>query len=250
MRPSRGSARSLGILSLRQLGSCGRALAALEFALIAPVLLLTTFAAFDIVQGLIALNRLTNVATAVSELGTEMAATPTYTNTLSRAQANAATSAIYALMPELSGASPPVFGVVLSSIAMTKNVAACRSNCTYSPHVAWSAALQGTNGTVRPCDVTLGVPVLVFVPDTQDPSPGTLPVSVQGVQPVLVADVSYMFQPLFSSFSFPPLVSGFSMPTLTMTRSVYFALRNTDPAQWLQYSDIPVPEFRCPGYHP
>jgi Flp pilus assembly protein TadG len=223
----------------RRFASCRRALAALEFALIAPVLVLMAFGSYDIVQGFIAYTRVNYAAQAVAQIATSLAVAGTNLNQLNDTQALAATSAVYALLPALSGPHPPAFSVVLSSIAMTPTVSGCTSNCTYTAHVAWSSVFQGS-GTPRPCDTTQGVSVITAVSDSVSPLPTTLPVDAYSSSPLLVADVTYTFQPLF-------LIAIQS--SITMTSTAYFSLRTGGPSNWVQFTDT-TPAIQCPGYPP
>jgi Flp pilus assembly protein TadG len=223
----------------RRFPSCRRALAAIEFALIAPVLVLMAFGSYDIVQGFITYTRVNYAAQAIGQIATSMAVAGTNLNQLNDTQALAATSAVYALLPALNSANPPAFSVVLSSIAMTPTVSGCTSNCTYTAHVAWSSVFQGS-GTARPCDTTQGVSVITSVPDTASPSPTTLPVDAYSSSPLLVADVTYTFQPVF-------LIA--IQTSITMTSSAYFSPRTGGPANWVQFTDT-TPAIQCPGYPP
>jgi Flp pilus assembly protein TadG len=211
-----------------------------EFALIAPILLTLAAGLYDLTTAYIAWQRVSLGAQAIGEIATSVAATAANTNSLSASQASQASSAVYAYIPDISGAAPSAFGVVLTSVVMTPTVQGCMTDCTYTAHVAWSGVFQGS-AAVRPCDARLNESVLTSVGDEVDPSPNTLPEHVYSAAPLLVVDLSYTFTPLFFRFITGPIV---------MTRTAYFPTRTGRLGNWIQYSELSGPNIRCAGYPP
>jgi Flp pilus assembly protein TadG len=201
-------------------------LAALEFALIAPILISMIAGLYDVTTAFIAWRRVTAAALAIGEIATgEASSTAVGINVLNQTQALAAASAVYPYLPNLLGGSPPGFGVTLSSIVMTPTPSGCTTACSYTAHVAWSGVFEGT-GTVRPCDTVQGTSVISSVSDTAPPSPATLPQDMFSPAPLLVVDVTYTFQPLFFTF-----ITG----NIAMAQTSYLSPRAGLITAWVQY---------------
>ena len=217
-----------------------RGVAGLEFALLAPVLVTFLTGLFDVTTAYIAWERVDLCAQAIDQIATTEAAGSTTANTLNLSQTSSAASAAYAYLPNILTATPPAFGVTISSIAMTPTVSGCTSSCTYTAHVAWSGNYQGTSGTKRPCDVTQGSSVITQTTDGSTPSATTLPSDVYSAAPLLVVDISYTFTPMFFNY----ITSGF-----TMRQSAYFAPRTGITNGWIQYVySAPDSTTLCTGY--
>jgi Flp pilus assembly protein TadG len=201
-------------------------LAAIEFALVAPVMIAMIAGLYDLTNAFIAWRRVTAAALSIDEIATgEAASAGNGNNILSQTQAAAAASAVYPYLPNLLQPSPPAFGVTLSSIVMTPTVSGCTSSCIYTAHVAWSGVFEGT-GQVRPCDSVKGTSIISSVSDTANPSPTTLPVDMFSAAPLLVVDVTYTFQPFFFRFI---------TANITMAQSSYLSPRTGLTSAWIQY---------------
>lgn len=223
------------MLSARRpgLGADRRAVAAVEFALLAPALVGIALALYDSTNAAITLWQVASGAHAVALIATDLAATPALTNTLTQAQAIAASTAVYATLPALRTAPAGQFAVTLTSVAFTASPAGCAgAACTYAAHVAWSATLQG-NAPARPCGT------LAPVPDGAPPSPTTLPADAFSAAPVLIADVSDQFIPLLTT----PFAAAF-----TMRDSAYLATRIGGDGDWVHYTGANAAQVQCPGY--
>lgn len=218
----------------RWLARSARGVAALEFALLAPMLMMVSAGLYDLTTAFIAWKRVSLTAQAIAEIATIMAATTAGTNQLTLSQATTAASAIYAYLPATQSASAPAFGVVMSSIVMQPTVSGCTTACTYTANVAWSGTFQGS-GTTRQCGT------LSFVADTAAPSPATLPTDAQGSSPLLVVDVNYTFYPLFYKFFTGPI---------PMKQSAYFSPRIGLADSWVQYEPGGASDTTtiCPNY--
>lgn len=207
--------------------SC-KGIAALEFGLFVPIFITTAAGLFDFTNAFLAWKRVNLTAESIAEISTIQAATQENLNILTQADADTSSSAVYAYLPLINSATPPAFGVVLTSVVMTPTVKGCETSCSYNANVAWSGVFQGS-GTKRLCGP------LSFVADTQGTNPATLPTGVAGPEPLIVVDVQYTFTPVFFKFITGPVV---------MKQSAYFPPRvgvpMTSPAypipsNWFQY---------------
>lgn len=198
---------------------------AIEFALIAPVMFTILAGSYDVTQIFIAMRQVTSTAQEVVQIGTEQAVQPDQSNALTVAQAKQAMTAIYAMIPRLrSGADTSQYSVTLSAIVfVTDTGCVVGGACTYVGIVRWSVALPspGQAVTRRPCG-----PVTQVAPD-QQATLTSLPTSgMTTLTSVLVADVSYRYQPLFSGFVTGPI---------TLQRTAFLPPRAGTPSQYVQY---------------
>ena len=202
-----------------------RGVAALEFALMAPLLTVPLMFMYDAANGWMVWHRMTVAARSVAQISTLLAVNADGSNTLSYDQAWRASTAVYAALPEtlVAGAT---YGVVMSEVLFTSpdscNGVACVAN------VGWSTTLLGS-ATRRACNAPLSA-----VPDSSPPSPGVLPQSVFQSAPVLVVDITYSFKPtLLGSF-----VGG-----IPMAWSAYLPVRSGTSDQTISYEDS---KAQCP----
>jgi len=221
---------------------CSRpGLAAIEFALIAPLMITACAGLYDLTTAFLAWQRVNMAALAMAQIATYQAATTTdnniNTNVLNLIEAQTAASAIYAYLPDTMTALTSSFAVVVTSVVVTLQNTSCTAACSYISNVAWSGLFQGGAGTTRAC----GAGALGWVADTAGPSSTTLPTDLQQVQPVLVVDVYYTFQPMFFTF-----ITG----NILMMGSAYFPPRTGLPSDWVQYYSAGSPDLTiaCPGY--
>lgn len=210
-------------------GRSRRGVAALEFALMAPLLTLPLMFMYDAANGWMVWHRLTVAARSVAQISTLLAVNADGSNTLSHDQAWRASTAVYAAMPEtlVAGAT---YGVVMSEVLFTSpescNGVACVAN------VSWSTTLLGS-APRRACGTPLSA-----VPDSFPPSPAVLPQSAFQSAPVLVVDVTYSFKPtLLGSF-----IGG-----IPMAWSAYLPVRSGTSDQTISYDD---PQAQCPPPRP
>ncbi|HTZ69673.1 MAG TPA: TadE family protein [Acetobacteraceae bacterium] len=202
-----------------------RCVAAMEFALVAPIMALMALGVYDLGRAFVVWEQLNDAAEAIAEAGeklsiTVMNGTPdTY---LTQPQMQAAMSTIYAELPGLnwgngSGSLTGSFAVTLSSVVyLQPNQLPCTSinNCQpQTPYVLWSdyftesdsGQLNTTNQQTGPNAYTLwrACGSLLAVPqfpnnDTQLQymATPTLPSNLPLI-PQIVADVRYKFVPAF-----------------------------------------------------
>ncbi len=219
------------LLRLRRAGD-RRAVAALEFALLAPVYVTLVLTLYDVTSAVIDWIQLAGAARAVALIATASAATPANTNVLSSTQAAAASSAIYAVMPSLQSAPSSQFSVTITSVVFTPIPKTCTSACNYKANVAWSVGLQGSA-------VTRGCGRLTSQPDTAPPSLSKLPADAFSAAPMLVVDITYNFTPLFN------VVFGTG---LVLRESAYMGTRVGTNADWVSYTGPNQAQVQCPGY--
>ncbi|MBE7159080.1 MAG: pilus assembly protein, partial [Rhodospirillales bacterium] len=182
---------------IRHLARAQDGLAAVEFGLILPVMVTMLAGLYDTSYAFIAWQRVNLAANAIDQIATTAAANAIATNTLTQAQAIAASTAAHAYLPGILTGAVSDFGVTISSVAMTPTVSGCTSNCTYTAHVAWSGTYAGTAGQQRSCDAQAGQSALTRVPDSSPASATTLPADVYSAAPLLVVDVKYTYRPVF-----------------------------------------------------
>ena len=216
---------------IRSFPSSTKGVAAVEFAMIAPILVLMGLATADITFGQNAGRRVQMAAQEVGAIATSLAVKSDGVNALSGADATTATQAAYVLLQGSSDITPPPFGIALTSVVMTPNQNPCpNGGCTYSPHVAWTGAFGGSLAPllIRACDIPNQGPALGSAPDDAPSSPSTLPADVFTAAPLLVVDITYQYRPQF--------LGGLGVSAATMfqkTYSSYLALRDRSKNQGL-----------------
>ena len=225
------AARGL-LRALKRTHRSRRGVVALEFALVVPVLVAVAVGVFDLANGFIVWRRLTQAAQSVDEIATAMAVQFDGSNNLTRDQATTASTAAFAIMPNLANTPASSFGVTMSTVVFSATHNNCMSNCSYVANTAWSVTLQGTQPT-RACGT------LKAVSDTQPPSLSTLPTDVFGPTSLLVVDMSFRFEPAFIVYFTGPF---------TLMRSAYLPPRAGTLAQWIRFVDPTGTVVPCPGY--
>jgi Flp pilus assembly protein TadG len=195
-----------------------RGVAALEFALIAPVILLLTLASLDAARELLIYGQIHNAANAIAQAAEKLSVTtdPTsgaVTSELTADQMQKALSTIYAEIPGLNlGNGGSVFsgsfGAGLSSVSYTPSCTATTGCGSQTPVLLWSTQLYsgGANllGTVyRSCSTTLTQ--VAHLPNTsvslqELASPVVSGGTAMTLVPQVVADVAYQFTPWFPFF--------------------------------------------------
>lgn len=212
---------------------------AIEFALLAPVMFILLAGSYDITQMLIAMRQVTSTAQQIVEIATEQSVQPDQSSSLTVQQGYQAQSAIYALIPRLGfGTDTSLFSVTLSAVVFVATPAGCTAgtNCSYVANTAWSTALSQGRHVTRPCGV------IAQVLSTQQATIATLPTAgMTALTSIVVADVSYIYQPLFSGFIIGPM---------TLQRTAFLPPRAGKPTQYVQYdtANATTNTAVCPGY--
>ena len=214
----------------RMLGRRGTA--ALEFALIAPLVITMVLGITDITRGVIARRHVSIAAQEIAEITTGMAAQTNLTNVLSTLQIWQASTAVFAVTPALLNATQAnKYFVTVSSVQTTlpsTASASCTAGMTgcYKAQVVWSApfiAVTALPGWVSPRKCGWQT----IVPNNQANALTQLPVGVVGPSPLVVVDVGYVFNPLFFKFITGPI---------TMISSAYLPPRVGTTAQYVTVS--------------
>ena len=185
----------------RSIVQARRGVAALEFALTAPVLIFMLMGMFDLSRGWIAQRQLTTSAFSVGQIATILAVQSDNTNVLHGDDAWRAATAINAAMPStrIQGAD---YSVSLAEVSFTTD-----NTCTTPQYcigkVRWTINVLPGN---RP-DLARGCPIintqagtdgrLGISDDTNPPDRSYLPRDVFTQAPVMIVDVTYNFTPLF-----------------------------------------------------
>jgi Flp pilus assembly protein TadG len=195
--------------------TCRRAVAALEFGLLAPVMAIIVVGVLDIAKVAILWEQVWSAAQSIGESATTLAipSQPGTTNQLTLAQANEAMSLVFAEVPWVAagiaagtytgnGQNPPnTVTVVLSSVDYAPVQAGCTTNCQYESMVKWSKAYTGTATTTgfnytnvtRPCGEAWQPSA--FLANLNYQSNG-----IYVPDPFLVVDVSIKFSPAVFAF--------------------------------------------------
>ncbi len=215
-----------------RIGLDRRGIAALEFALLAPVLIVVAVSLTDVTNIVIVWWQISSAAGAIARIATTYAATNNNTNSLTTTQATTASTAVFGVVPALITAPVSRYGVTLSSVVMTLAVNGCTSNCAYVANTAWSTTLQGS-APARPCGQ------LGSVADTAPAASATLPLDAFTSAPLLVVDVRYNFTPTFTKL----FGAG-----LRFMETAYMSARTGSDANWIRITGPNFAQTQCPGY--
>jgi len=222
------------MLKLRRFLTERRSVAALEFALILPLMLVLTAGVYDITEALIVYDTINDIANGVVATGTIMALTDHTDNStaLSYDQVQLAESTVWADFPDLRrGQKNGTKSITLSSIDYEPPTSCVTgAECSeYAAYVVWSEAyagptnVSGQNWTynLRTCSpstsdgaeiqVAAGTPLggpgqtnaftdtlatLDVSTNTNYPAPG----DETGPSPIFVSDVTFSYTPLFNFY--------------------------------------------------
>lgn len=207
--------------------------AAVEFALSVPVLLILMLGGFDVGNFALDTQRVELVANEVAQI---VAQTPITTGAVETGDgiisdtqlSNAQQAAMFIFPQALAAASRQgvfwtnILKVDVTSIKFTATPAGCTTSCTYTPKVVWTTG-------ARPCNTTFSA-----VADSSAPSPTTLPTDVYGPTSLIVVDVSYAFKPMYV---------GQWFASVSVNRSYYVTPRNVPIVETSGSTIAPT----CPG---
>lgn len=230
------------------------AMAATEFALVLPVLIILMLGSVETARAIIAARSVTAVATTAVEMLSE-----NVTKRVDFINLHFAADSTMVIFPQMlqdaarkgvswkNDISVSMAGVCFSPAGSTNCTLACTSNCT--ANVVWNS---GSNKR------TCGTP-LTSAPDTAAPSKTTLPADVfpaAGAAPggsLLVVDIVYNYTPMFGSV-FTALFGSPLFGTIPIARSAYLAPRYVQFPNYIQYnSAYPGDDgigAECPQYLP
>jgi Flp pilus assembly protein TadG len=207
--------------------------AATEFALIAPVVVMLLLAGFDFGHYVLATQRVQAVANSIAEMLAETPVSASATNpgdgvvTANDLQFyyNSAMFTFPDVLPAANAqgvAWSSLLSVQMTSIEFTPTPTGCTTTCTYVPNVVWALG-------ARACGTTFSA-----VSDTSAYSATTLPSDIYGPGSMIVVDVSY---------TWAPTVGASFLPSIPIERSVYLAPRNVPIVESQAYGTANP----CPG---
>ncbi|NEU15000.1 pilus assembly protein [Methylobacterium sp. BTF04] len=194
----------------RQWKICDHGTSIVEFALIAPVLVVLMLSMIDYGRAFIASYRTGFIADTIAELVSQTKQTLTESDLTDFIKAAPLIDSDILRYGQQIGNKDltSLVYVNISSIAMSKLNINCTASCVYLGSVVFSRALAGP---VRQCGLQAPAP------NSAVTTPQTLPVSVFGPVDIIVVDVTAFFKPLFLS---PAMI-----PT-EFRKSAYFRPRN------------------------
>ncbi|MGI4976015.1 MAG: TadE/TadG family type IV pilus assembly protein [Janthinobacterium lividum] len=241
------------------LAACCRGIAAIEFALVAPVMISMMIGVYDIAHGMTVQQEVYNATHSILISASSLAVQPDKSTSLTTTQVQQTLSTVFAAIPgRRNGSLPGTASVTLTSVtfvlANPKCTPAPGAPCSYVPVVVWSVAYADPGGrypsgfntfkpVTRPC-MTLNqtTPTAGVAGDLT--SVRTL--GVTNPDPMLIVDTHYRYTPMFFRFVTGPI---------DFWSSGYWPIRSFDPnapssARWTRY-DIANQNGgvgKCPGY--
>jgi len=228
--------RGLFTSARRQTAARERGVVSLEFAAIAPVLLLMVIGAFDIARA-IAVWQQTLTAAQWAAISANFLSIQTDSSTsLTPAQATMAMTTIYGAMPQIQqGLYNGPYSVTLSGVYFTP------ASGQNTAKVIWSVPLLTGTGNLQNVRRTCGVvQQLTAMPQNSTNMQYVPTQSITYPTTVLVADVHYQFTPMFFNFITGPIdfweTYAFPPPIGANSQSVCYDLANPNDANL------------CPGY--
>jgi len=187
--------------------------AAVEFAFIAPILLLLLLAGFDVGRFVLATQRVERVAGSVAQM---LAETPASSpgSQVGYVSSNDLlfdwNSAMFTFPDVLAAANAQntnwwnMLNVQMSSINFVATPAGCTTNCNYTAKVLWSLGARSCGSSIQP------------VTDSTYYSPTTLPADIFGPRSMIVVDVTY---------AWTPSVGAAYLPSIPIVRSAFLSPR-------------------------
>ena len=214
--------RALGYSGMGRFRRNKSGAAAVEFALILPVMLLLYIGTSELTYGLMANRKMTLVSRALSDLTAQWNEA-----TITDAELTRSFSAAAAIMSPFAATD---LKMTISSIEFRPNTA---TPPVYTARTMWSATSNG--GVQRPCQV------LTKVSNTSKPTPTTLPTGLYGPGTIIVADVTFRYDPPFGKhlLSWSETASG-----IDFANSTYMKPRTQDTIAYTTASP-PTGRFKC-----
>lgn len=244
-RPFRPGAGRIPLL--RRFLRAEGAVAAIEFALIVPILLLLLLAGIQIVLYINASRKVAQVARSISQMISQ-AKPPTNssTATVNAQDLHFSYDSTMVIFPFVMGDAKRQnvswwadISINYASIAFTQTSATCNDptdqSACYTANVVWTstgtAQPYGTN--YRPC-----TPAQLPADNTAPPSRSTLPRSVFGPASLIVIDVVFNFTPTFGAKF---------VPSVKIARSAYVQPRYATLVNYDTTNSDGI-ATKCPGY--
>lgn len=238
--------------------ACRRGIAAIEFALVAPVMIAMMIGVFDIVHAMTVQQQVYNTTHSVLVSASSLAVQPDKTTSLTTTQVQQTLSSVFAAIPgRRNGTLPGIASVTLTSVNFVQSDPKCvpsqAAPCSYVPMVAWSVAyadpasrFSGANTfqpLVRPC---MQLKQTTSTAGVQGDLTSVRTLGVTNPDAMLIVDTHYRYTPLFFRFVTGPV---------DFWSSGYWPIRSFNPngaasARWTRY-DITNQSGgvgKCPGY--
>jgi Flp pilus assembly protein TadG len=221
-----------------------QAIAATEFALVLPLLIMLMLGSVEVARVIIAARSVTAVATTAVEMLSQNG-----TAKVNYVDLHFATDSTMVIFPPAArkGVSwKNDISVSIAGVLLTGKPAGCTSSCTsYDANVVWNS---GANK--RTCGV-----LLTSASDTAAPSKTTLPADVFPVAPslgasLIVVDIVYNYKPMFGSI-FTALFGSPIFGTIPIARSAYLAPRYIQLPKYIKYAVVSGDDgigAECPAY--
>jgi Flp pilus assembly protein TadG len=206
-------------------------LAALEFALVVPLLVMALVGFSEIDRYAATTRQLESSANAISQMLTQ-------STSVTNGDLNFAYDSLTVLFPRVLDDSARKgarwrddISVAMSSVAFAKTNPACATNCAYTAQVAWSGG-----SAKRPCATPLK-----SAPNASRPSSTELPADAFGPNALVAVDLEFTYAPLFAAKLFGPV---------TIKRSGFMQARYTPTNSYVKYAVAGGDSLvtTCPGY--
>jgi hypothetical protein len=232
-----------------------RSAAALEFALVAPLLIMLAGGVYDLCQAVLIYNEVTNAATMIADSASSAAVNLDGSTALSYDEVQLAESGIWSDIPELRNGlqAGQVKSITITSVDFEPpSTCTTGSNCNpYTAYVMWSVSYNGGPSgasfanNIRTCSPTgvnsdgLGGEKQVAASTGLSASTATYTLPVAGLTsyqpdptgpaPVLVADVVFSYAPLLD----------FVKTSFTFEATALWPVRSVKPVQ-AQGNSLPL----------
>jgi Flp pilus assembly protein TadG len=197
-----------------------RGVAALEFALVFPLMIALLFGVYELSEPMIIYQEVYAAAHSIPASASSIAVQADGSTSLTYAQVQFEASTIFAEIPALRAGQQGqggLTGVTISSVVFEPTTAGCTpsasNRCSYTPNVAWSVAYTGGDSGLNPYEVLLGQGDCQ-PPEQAGPANGpigslpTLNVTTNAAAwpaPILVVDVFLGYQPLLLTYTKTPI---------------------------------------------
>lgn len=209
---------------LKALLRARRGVAALEFAIIAPMAVTIGLGIYDIAMAVIVRQEVVNAARLIPLSASNLAVQPDKSTSLTVTQVQQSLSGIFAEMPgRRNGSQSGLTSVTLSSVTFKQVDPKCNpatTTCQMVPQVVWSVPYADPPGryvgnvntfknVTRPCTQLNQVAPTTY---TQGDLTSLPTANVVNPDAILVADIHYRYQPFIAVFLIGPVdfwASGF-----------------------------------------
>ena len=206
-------------------------IAALEFAICAPVLILLLLAGTDALRAYQMSDDIDAIANTVAEMIAEHR-----TATINYQDIQFYQDAAMLTYPNLLSSAfkagktwNSTISISMSSVDFGPTQSGCSGSCVYTPKMVW------TGGSApRSCTVSM-----IAVDDNAPPAPTTLPKDIFGPGSIIVVDVIYSYRPLLQVKFFP---------LFDIKRSYYVSVRFNSVIQYQNIQGDNGIARACPSY--